>query len=127
VNFTIENIARFNTIRDTYDGRWTTPGQITSWPRMNVNGAESKGNGAQTGSRTWFKADYIRLKNVMLSYNLNSEVTRRLKISNARFYVQGTNLWTYSDWFSYDIEFVGTATGIVPQTRNFTAGVQFSF
>jgi hypothetical protein len=63
----------------------------------------------------------------MLSYNLNSEVTRKLKISNARFYLQGTNLWTYSDWFSYDIEFVGTATGIVPQTRNFTAGVQFSF
>lgn len=127
VNFMIENIARFNTNRDNYDGRWTTPGQITWWPRMNLNGAESKGNGAQTGSRTWFKADYIRLKNVMLSYNLNSEVTRRLKISNARFYVQGTNLWTYSDWFSYDIEFVGTATGIVPQTRNFTAGVQFSF
>lgn len=127
VNFTIENIARFNTLQDTYDGRWTTPGQITWWPRMNLNGAEAKGNGAQTGSRTWFKADYIRLKNVMLSYNLNSEVTRRLKISNARFYIQGTNLWTYSDWFSYDIEFVGTATGIVPQTRNFTAGVQFSF
>jgi TonB-dependent starch-binding outer membrane protein SusC len=127
VNFTIENIARFNTLRDTYDGRWTTPGQITWWPRMNLNGAESKGNGAQTGSRTWFKADYIRLKNVMLSYNLNSEITRRLKINNARFYVQGTNLWTYADWFSYDIEFVGTATGIIPQTRNFTAGVQFSF
>ncbi len=127
VNFMIENQARFNTNQENYDGRWTTPGQITSWPRMNVNGAESKGNGAQTGSRTWFKADYIRLKNVMLSYNLNSEVTRKLKISNARFYLQGTNLWTYSDWFSYDIEFVGTATGIVPQTRNFTAGVQFSF
>jgi TonB-linked SusC/RagA family outer membrane protein len=127
VNFMIENQARFNTNQENYDGRWTTPGQITWWPRMNLNGAEAKGNGAQTGSRTWFKADYIRLKNVMLSYNLNSEVTRRLKISNARFYVQGTNLWTYSDWFSYDIEFVGTATGIVPQTRNFTAGVQFSF
>jgi hypothetical protein len=127
VNFMIENQARFNTNRDNFEGRWTTPGQITSWPRMNLNGAESKGVGALTGSRTWFKADYIRLKNVMLSYNLNSEVTRRLKISNARFYLQGTNLWTYSDWFSYDIEFVGTATGIVPQTRNFTAGVQFSF
>jgi TonB-linked SusC/RagA family outer membrane protein len=127
VNFMTENQARFNTNQENYDGRWTTPGQITWWPRMNLNGAESKGNGAQTGSRTWFKADYIRLKNVMLSYNLSNEITRRLKINNARFYVQGTNLWTYSDWFSYDIEFVGTATGIVPQTRNFTAGIQFGF
>jgi TonB-dependent starch-binding outer membrane protein SusC len=127
VNFMIENLARFNTSKDTYDGRWTTPGQLTWWPRMNVNGSESKGSGAQSGSRTWFKADYIRLKNVMLSYNISGEVTRRLKISNARFYIQGTNLWTYSDWFSYDIEFVGTSTGIIPQTRNFTAGIQFSF
>jgi len=127
VNFMIENQAIFNTNQDNYDNRWKTPGQITWWPRMNLNGAESKGNGALTGSRTWFKADYIRLKNVMLSYNLNSEVTRKLKINNARVYIQGTNLWTYSDWFSYDIEFVGTATGIIPQTRNFTAGVQFAF
>lgn len=127
VNFMIENIARFNTNRDNYDGRWTTPGQITWWPRMNVGGAETKGNGGLTGSRSWFKADYIRLKNVMLSYNFNNEVLRKLKLSNARFYIQGTNLWTYSDWFSYDIEFVGTATGIVPQTKNFTAGIQFGF
>jgi TonB-linked SusC/RagA family outer membrane protein len=127
VNFMIENIARFNTNRDVYDGRWTTPGQITSFPRMNVNGNEPKGSGGLSGSRSWFKADYIRLKNLMLSYNISNEVTKRLKISNARFYLQGTNLWTYSDWFSYDIEFVGTATGIVPQTRNFTVGLQLSF
>jgi len=127
VNFMIENIARFNTNRDNFDGRWKTPGQLTWWPRMNVNGAESKGSGAASGSRTWFKADYIRLKNVMLSYNVSSEVTRRLKLNSARFYIQGTNLWTYSDWFSYDIEFVGTATGIIPQTKNFTAGIQLGF
>lgn len=127
VNFMIENIARFNTNRDNYNGRWTTPGQLTWWPRMNVNGAETKGSGAQSGSRTWFKADYIRLKNVMFSYNFNGEVIRKLKLNNAKFYIQGTNLWTYSDWFSYDIEFVGTATGIIPQTKNFTAGIQFGF
>lgn len=127
VNFMIENIARFNTNRDNYNGRWTTPGQLTWWPRMNVNGAETKGSGAASGSRTWFKADYIRLKNVMLSYNFNGDALRKLKINNARFYIQGTNLWTYSDWFSYDIEFVGTATGIIPQTKNFTAGIQFGF
>lgn len=127
VNFMIENIARFNTNRDNYNGRWNTPGQITWWPRMNVNGTETKSSGGLSGSRTWFKADYIRLKNLMFAYNLNSEVTRRLKINNAKFYVQATNLWTYSDWFSYDIEFVGTATGIIPQTKNFTAGIQFNF
>jgi hypothetical protein len=89
-----------------------------------VNGTEAKSSGGQTGDRTYFKADYIRLKNVTLSYDVDGSVLKKFKISNVRFYLQGTNLWTYSDWFSYDIEFVGTATGIVPQTKNITVGLQ---
>ena len=127
VNFMIENQARLNAFTDLYDNRWTTPGQITWYPRMVQAGAESKGSSALSGSRTLFKADYIRLKNVTLSYDINSDVLKKLKLSAARFYLQGTNLWTMSDWFSYDIEFVGTATGIVPQSRNITAGIQIGF
>ena len=127
VNFMIENIARLNSFTDVYDNRWTTPGQITWYPRMGTTGAESKGSSALSGSRTLFKADYIRLKNVTLSYDINSDVLKKLKLSAARFYLQGTNLWTMSDWYSYDIEFVGSATGIVPQSRNITAGIQIGF
>ncbi|MEY2835097.1 MAG: hypothetical protein RLZZ557_759 [Bacteroidota bacterium] len=127
VNFMLENIARLNSFVDVYDNRWTKPGQITWYPRMNSAGAESKGSGAQSGSRMWFKSDYIRLKNVTLSYDVDGEVLRRLKINNARFYLQGTNLWTSADWYSYDIEFVGTSTGIIPQSRNITAGIQLGF
>jgi TonB-linked SusC/RagA family outer membrane protein len=127
VGFMIENQARLNALQDIYTNRWTAPGQVTWYPRMNVNGAESKGSSALSGSRQFFNADYIRLKNITLSYDVNPEVTRRLKINQARFYLQGTNLWTYSDWFSYDIEFVGNSTGIIPQTRNFTAGIQIGF
>jgi TonB-linked SusC/RagA family outer membrane protein len=126
VNFMLENIARLNAFVDVYENRWTTPGQITWYPRMRT-AAEPKGAGSLGGSRTLFKADYIRLKNVTLSYDLNSEVVRKLKLSNARFYLQGTNLWTLSDWYSYDIEFVGAATGIIPQSRNITAGIQIGF
>ena len=127
VNFMIENIARLNAFTDVYDNRWTTPGQITWYPRMGTTGAESKGSSALSGSRTLFRADYIRLKNVTLSYDINSDVLKKLKLSAARFYLQGTNLWTMSDWYSYDIEFVGSATGIIPQSRNITAGIQIGF
>jgi TonB-dependent starch-binding outer membrane protein SusC len=127
INFVSENIARINELKYIYDNRWTTPGQITAVPRFNVNGAESKGSGAQSGNRMWFKADYIRLKNVTLSYDVPSSVLSKIKLANARFYVQGTNLYTYSDWYSYDIEFVGAATGIVPQTKNITVGLQIGF
>lgn len=127
VNFMSENLARFNVLQHIYDNRFTTPGQITSVPRMNVNGAESKGSGALTGSRTFFNADYVRLKNVTLSYDLPSEVYTRLRLNSARFYVSGTNLYTFSDTRNYDVEFLGTGTGIIPQSKMFTAGVQVGF
>ncbi len=127
VNFLYENIARINALQYVYDNRWTTPGQLTSIPRFNSNGTEAKSSGAQTGNRMWFKADYVRLKNLVISYDLDPTITKNLKINSARFYVQGTNLYTYSDWYSYDIEFVGTATGIIPQSKNITVGVQLGF
>jgi TonB-linked SusC/RagA family outer membrane protein len=126
-NFLMENIARINVLKEVYDKRWTLPGQVTFFPRYHTAGTESKGSGAQSGTRTFFKADYVRLKNVSLSYDLPASKLKKTGFSSMRFYVQGTNLWTASDWFSYDIEFVGGATGIVPQTKNYTAGVQFGF
>ncbi|MEY2903534.1 MAG: hypothetical protein RLY89_2640, partial [Bacteroidota bacterium] len=126
-NFLIENIARINVLKEAYDQRWTTPGQMTFFPRYLLTSAESKGSGAQSGTRTFFKADYVRLKNVAVYYDLSPSLVKKAGLSSFRFYVQGTNLWTASDWFSYDIEFVGTATGIVPQTKNYTVGVQVGF
>jgi TonB-dependent starch-binding outer membrane protein SusC len=127
VNFLIENISRLNAVQDVYAKRWTTPGQVTSFPRQNSVGAESKGSGALSGSRTWFKADYIRLKNVTLSYDLPNSINNRLRLSAARLYVQATNIWTYSDWYGYDVEFLGTGLGIIPQGKNVTVGLQLGF
>jgi hypothetical protein len=42
-------------------------------------------------------------------------------------YAQGTNLFTYDDFPGYDPEFVGTATGIIPQSKNYTFGIQVGF
>jgi TonB-linked SusC/RagA family outer membrane protein len=127
ISFLYENIARINELQDVYDKRWTTPGQVTSVARFNANGTESKGSAAQSGDRMWFKADYIRLKSVVLSYELPAKWVSKAKLTNARIYLQGTNLLTISDWYSYDIEFVNTSTGIIPQTKNITAGIQLGF
>ncbi|HYE54580.1 MAG TPA: SusC/RagA family TonB-linked outer membrane protein, partial [Chitinophagaceae bacterium] len=127
VNFLIENISRLNAVQDVYAKRWTTPGQLTSFPRQNSNNAESKGSSALAGSRTWFKADYIRLKNVTLSYDIPTSISGRLRLSNARLYVQATNIWTLSDWYGYDVEFLGTGLGIIPQSKNVTVGLQLGF
>ena len=126
VNFLREASGRINFLNNIYDERWTTPGQLTDVPRMNL-ATEAKSSPGASGDRTWFKADYIRMKNVELAYNFPTASLAKLKLNSARFYVQGTNLLTYSDWYSYDIEFVGTATGIIPQTRNVTVGASIGF
>ena len=126
VNFLRESSGRINFLRDIYENRWTTPGQLTSVPRMNLS-TEAKSSGSAGGNRTWFKADYIRLRNVSLAYNIPVKYASKAKLTNARLYVQAANLWTYSDWFSYDIEYVNTATGIIPQTKNVTFGLQIGF
>lgn len=128
INFLKENIARINELKDVYDNRWTKPGQVTSFPRMNAAGAEVKGSGAGTGDRNYFKTDYIRLKNVRLAYELPNSLITKAKLTSVSFYVQGTNLYTYAPGVrSYDIEFQGSGTGIIPQSKNVTIGLQVGF
>ena len=127
VNFLIENVSRLNHVQDVFEKRWTTPGQLTAFPRQNINSSEQKGSGALSGDRTWFKGDYVRLKNVTLSYDVPTSISGRLKLSSARLYVQATNIWTFSDWYGYDVEFIGTGLGIVPQSKNVTVGIQLGF
>jgi TonB-linked SusC/RagA family outer membrane protein len=128
VNFLSEVGNRpFNTLKSMYDARWTTPGQITSVPRPFNNNTDFASSGRFTGQRYLFKADYIRLRTVMLAYNFPRELMQRWKMTMARFYIQGTNLWTYDDYPGYDPEFQGGATGLIPQNKNITVGLQLSF
>lgn len=129
VNFMIENGNRtFNTLRFAYENRWTKPGQITSYPRPFDGGAEQAGSNHAIGSsRLWQRADFIRLRDIRLSYNVSQDVLRKLKLNTLSFYVQGQNLFTYSDYWGYDPEFVGASTGIIPQTKNYNAGITIGF
>lgn len=128
VNFLSEIGGRtFNILRDVYNQRWTKPGDITWVTAPVTNNAFTRSSGIFTGNRQIFKTDYIRLKQVTLGYNLPQNLLTRAGISNAKFYVQGVNLWTYTDYLGYDPEFTGTATGIVPQSKNVTVGLQLSF
>jgi len=74
-----------------------------------------------------FKTDYIRLKQITLGYDVPTSFLKQFKLNGARFYVQGINLWTESEWPSYDPEFTGDNFGIIPQSKNITVGLQVKF
>ena len=66
----------------------------------------SKNN--QTQTRFLQSAAYMRLKNLQIGYSLPSEIVSRIGVGNARFYVSGENLLTFSKMSKiFDPESVG--------------------
>jgi TonB-linked SusC/RagA family outer membrane protein len=79
---------------------------------------------------------YVRLKNIVLGYTLPAEFSDRLGVRMARIYVQGQNIWTFTDYSGFDPEVhYGGQTAIsrgtdfytLPQARTFTFGFNVGF
>jgi TonB-linked SusC/RagA family outer membrane protein len=79
---------------------WTEDNPNAYWPRY-------RGYIALSGQRSLSvlqtkylqNAAYIRLKNIQLGYNLPQGLVSKVKITNARVYVSGENLWVTSPMF----------------------------
>jgi hypothetical protein len=112
---------------------WEEPGDQTDVPEPRL----FENNGAAESSRYLYDASYIRLKNVNLSYDLPTRLVQKLSVSNARIFVTGQNLLTFTDYrwwdpeanadaFSGNLGF-GNEFYTAPQTRSVTGGIQLSF
>lgn len=81
-------------------GRWQAPGDVADIPKYVYGGAM---NSNAESSRWYYKGDFVRLRDLTLSYQVPKSVTDAIKLDNVRFYVRGTNLWTKA--FDEDITF----------------------
>ena len=104
--------------------RWQNPGDITDVPQARLN-RWGDFDSPQMSTRYVYDASYVRLKNLTLAYNLPTSVANKLKISNARFYVSGVNLHTFTKYPGWDPE-VNTdyRSGNVNQGSDFYAAPQ---
>jgi TonB-linked SusC/RagA family outer membrane protein len=108
---------------------WQKPYDQTMIARYIYNGNR---NFHDNGSAYWLnKGDFIRLRNIQVGYNLSKNLISRVKLSNAFFYVRGTNLWTWvkDKNLGFDPE-----QGITSQTnldvyvpKTLTAGINIGF
>ncbi|AXJ00217.1 TonB-linked outer membrane protein, SusC/RagA family [Cyclonatronum proteinivorum] len=115
--------------RRTLD-RWQRPGDITDMPKASARQSEG-GTDADfffTPS-TWHLEDvgYIRLKSASLSYQLPTNIVSQVGLSNARVFVQGLNLITWTNYRGLDPEIVEVANAPFPQPRIYSAGVTLQF
>lgn len=130
-SFLRENGTRLtlNALREVNNRSWKTPGQITDIPRnLTTNaGNETRGASRNSGTAALLKSDFIRLSQLTVAYSFQPSLVSRIGLSRARVYLQGVNLWTYTDYPGYDPEFTGAGTGQIPLTKSYTLGVQIGF
>lgn len=96
---------------------WTTPGQITNFPRISETTESST-------TRFLEKGDFFRLRNVQLAYTLPVAVTSRLKIQGFRIFMQGQNLYTKFKFQGWDPE-VSTVNDADANSSASVSGAQY--
>lgn len=111
--------------------RWTGPGSTNTWPRMSTIRANDNYRYSELGLKT---GNYLRLKDVNLSYTLPTILTEKLNISDTRVYVAGRNLLTFTRFDGVDPEETGRNNlnrGVIqnnyPQSRTLTLGINLTF
>ncbi|MEY4335602.1 MAG: hypothetical protein RLZZ45_521 [Bacteroidota bacterium] len=107
------------------DNYWTPerPNALFPLPR------KSDDRNVRTNDRLIIDGSYVRLKNLQLVYSVPSTFAKRLGLSNARVYVSGTNLLTFSkmnDW-NLDPEAESGRAIYYPQTSLYTFGLNLNF
>ncbi|MBB1284306.1 TonB-dependent receptor [Flavisolibacter sp. BT320] len=71
--------------------RWQKPGDITSVPRFEIGNATASN---EFSTRYLYKGDFLRLRNLTLAFELPANLAQKARLTGARLYVRGTNLWT---------------------------------
>lgn len=112
--------------KDAYDNRWTPENKDASYPMRIAIDLEDVN---QRSTRHMHKADYLRLKTITLGYNIPKNIVKMAKISNARVYFNGSNLWTLAAYKVYDPEVneYGSRGWELPIGKTYTFGVEFTF
>lgn len=93
------------------------------WPRLStdINANNAKRN-------TWFmrNGSFTRLKNAEFGYTLPGNLTKKIHLTKARFYINGSNLLCFSKFKLWDVEMAGNGLDY-PVQRVFNLGLQLSF
>ena len=91
-------------------------------------GEADRGYQIAVENRFWRHADYLRLKEVSLGYNMKSKTLSRLAgVSNIKVYATGNNLWTVTNLIEGDPERKDFQQGFYPQMTSVKFGVQIGF
>lgn len=106
--------------------RWTPENPNTDIPRMQTTNASAW---TEPSTRFLIDADYLRLKNIFLGYNVPRNILQKANLNALKVYVQAENLWTLFGEQGIDPE--QTVSGATyyryPAMKTISLGLNLSF
>ncbi len=114
------HLGRWAYYEDPFSGELIDTRATATYPRLVIGGSPDL---AQISTFTLMKGDYLRLKNLELTYDLPRSTLAPLRIKNASVFLSVTNLLTFTSTDFVDPENTGSMNGY-PQTRYYGAGIK---
>lgn len=126
----VENMYtnQLSTVNDRYTAT-NTGGSIPRFTSSNKNNNAVSDRWIEDGS-------YLRIQNISIGYNLPKNLIQKVRLNNARIYVSGQNLHTFTDYSGYDpeigaynksVSLMNVDNGHYPNPRSFTIGANIEF
>ena len=113
--FTDDGACSYDNMSTIVLDRWQKPGDVTDTPRMSY---DCESGADLISSRFVEDGSYLRIGEVTLGYQLPTRFASLLRLDNARFYVSGRNLHTFTDYTGYnpDVNSAGSDANLVAGT-----------
>jgi len=106
---------------------WKEPGDIARNP-IPIADNTTNSNG-WTNTRWMYPGDFMRLKNVTVSYTVPDQFSERLNLQQLRVYASAVNAYTWhnADFWDPERGVEGQGFGIYPMAKSFVVGLDLTF
>ena len=122
-----------NNVQAKHLGRWVYDEEkgldtraTATYPALRLDGGSTATRATSTFHQ--INSAYLRVKSVELGYNLPARLTKPFGISAMKVYLNGSNLFTFTDYKYIDPEYTSGSRGpYFPQTKFYSVGLNLNF
>lgn len=112
---------RYASTWDHWTEPWSLENRSGKWPRLGTSTDRSD------NSYWLYNMNYLRMKNIMLGYNLPQKLLSKISMANLRIYASAENLFTVTQYPGLDPEKKNSSRDLYPINRSFSIGLNVSF
>ena len=130
------NTFQGNRSKEMLYNSWKKQGDVAKLPRLNSQDATSQ----QISSYMVEDGSYFRIKNIQLTYTVPNTIIKKLKLSALQVYIQGQNLFTFTNYSGLDPDInlrtsgndnqdihMGIDEGAFPVAKSYNIGLKVGF